>query len=480
MSSLRARRACASILALCASAANARHSAASVVSEVEPNGTKLEANPVFCLGPGVQIQGVTTGSGTLAGDVALDSADSFHVEICPLPPGIWQHRLVVTTSGADEHTISLRGLNVNGPPSSPSIALGTDVALQVSVGGNGQPNYVQWYGFGQREELFVRVTGTANTVLPYAIELVSVPISVGQLPGALRSGTIEITTAGQGHSTDTEIFVLDGNFVAIPGFRNDDEPGGATNQSRLTRSFSPGVYYLAVGRFNIADSGLSGVDDAYQLAPVLDFDDCILSWSPSGGSNVSFAVTDSQGTIPIAAQLAPEPFDLSWTRITVTDPPPAVIPVCLGDGTGTACPCGNTGMPGHGCGNSITAAGALLVATGLASVSSDSFLLTGSGMPVSSALYFQGTSAFAGGNGQVFGDGLRCAGGVVLRLKTKTNFGGGSQYPGAGDPPISVRGLIPSLGGSRVYQVWYRNSDPTYCTPAFYNLSNGLAATWLP
>jgi hypothetical protein len=40
----------------------------------------------------------------------------------------------------------------------------------------------------------------------------------------------------------------------------------------------------------------------------------------------------------------------------------------------------------------------------------------------------------------LFGDGLRCAGGSVVRLKTLTNVNNGSQYPEVGDPSVSVRG----------------------------------------
>jgi len=480
MFQLRARAASASFLALAALSARAQPSTFAVEVEFEPNGTKLEATPVFCLAPGSRIQGTTTGASTLPLDASPDSADMFRVQVCPLAPGIWKHRLVLTTIGADEHTISLRGLGVSGPPSAPTIALGTDLTLQVSIGGNGQPNYVQWYGFGRGEEFYVRVTGTENTLAPYELELVSVPVEATILPGTQRSGAIEITTVGQGHNTDTEIFVHDATHTAIPGFRNDDEPSGATTRSRLGRVFPAGLYYLAVARFNLTDGALPGFDDAYQLAPVLDFEGSLLSWSPSGSGNVAFAMTDALGTTAVPTVLAAEPFHVAWFRFTVIDLPPPVTSICSGDGSATPCPCGNVGGTGRGCANSINAAGALLAATGLASVSSDSFVVAGSGMPVSSALYFQGTSAIADGAGQVFGDGLRCAGGAVWRLDTKTNFGGGSQYPSAGDPPISVRGSIPMLGGARVYQVWYRNSDPGYCTSAYYNLTNAIAATWIP
>lgn len=149
---------------------------------------------------------------------------------------------------------------------------------------------------------------------------------------------------------------------------------------------------------------------------------------------------------------------------------------CFGDGSaGAACPCGNTGSTGHGCANSSVAAGARLEGSGAASLSADSLLLTGSGMTNSSALYFQGTAQVA----FPFGDGLRCAGGAVVRLGTKQNSGGSSQWPGAGDPTVSQRGGVAS-SGLRHYQIWYRNADPAYCTSSTFNLSNGYSVLWAP
>lgn len=149
---------------------------------------------------------------------------------------------------------------------------------------------------------------------------------------------------------------------------------------------------------------------------------------------------------------------------------------CAGDGSAAACPCGNTGATGRGCANSIDASGAVLGGAGTASVAADSLVLSGSGMPNSSALYFQGTTPSAGGMGVAFGDGLRCAGGAVVRLGTKTNAGGMSQYPEAPDLSVSVRGGV-APGNQRVYQVWYRNAA-SFCTPDTFNLTNGLVVDW--
>jgi hypothetical protein len=152
------------------------------------------------------------------------------------------------------------------------------------------------------------------------------------------------------------------------------------------------------------------------------------------------------------------------------------VATCVGDGSGAACPCGNSGSVGRGCANSIDPSGGLLGATGTASVATDTLVLAGSGMPSSSALYFQGSTAAGGGNGVAFGDGLRCAGGAVVRLSTKTNVGGLSQYPEVGDLSVSVRGGV-APGNQRVYQVWYRNAA-SFCTSDTFNLTNGLVVDW--
>jgi len=150
---------------------------------------------------------------------------------------------------------------------------------------------------------------------------------------------------------------------------------------------------------------------------------------------------------------------------------------CSGDGTAAACPC-TSGYTGAGCPNSTWFGGAHLGASGRESLSADSLVLSGVWMTESSALYFQGTTRVAGGAGAVFGDGLRCVGGNVLRLGTKVNVNGRSWYPGPGDPPISVRGLV-TTPGVRTYQIWYRNAA-SFCTPATFNLTNGYEVTWLP
>lgn len=78
----------------------------------------------------------------------------------------------------------------------------------------------------------------------------------------------------------------------------------------------------------------------------------------------------------------------------------------------------------------------------------------------------------------MFGDGLICATGSLMRLGTRANSGGASQLPTQGELSISVRGAV-TAPGQRVYQVLYRNTQ-SFCTPDSFNLSNALLVTWVP
>jgi hypothetical protein len=172
----------------------------------------------------------------------------------------------------------------------------------------------------------------------------------------------------------------------------------------------------------------------------------------------------------------------------VSCPPAPGTDFCFGDTShGVACPCGNASPAGfhEGCGNTPDAFGSSIVAVsgwlraeGRSSLSNDTALLRASGMPPnSSALFFQGTQRQNGGAGVVFGDGLRCAGGIVTRLATKAvNGAGNAIFPDVGDPTLSVKGQVtaPSV---RAYQTWFRVAA-NYCSPSTFNLTNGWELQW--
>jgi hypothetical protein len=151
---------------------------------------------------------------------------------------------------------------------------------------------------------------------------------------------------------------------------------------------------------------------------------------------------------------------------------------CSGDGLGptptTPCPCANFGSTGHGCANSGNAAGARLEGSGFPepdTVVLTSTLMTGT----SPCVFLQGDAL----EDVVFGDGVRCAGGNLIRLRTQAVGGGASVYPAPGDPSVSTRGQVtPGSGVRRYYQTYYRNAATLFCPPETFNVTNGLVVDW--
>ena len=174
-------------------------------------------------------------------------------------------------------------------------------------------------------------------------------------------------------------------------------------------------------------------------------------------------------------------FTVTETGTTCSTP---VTYFCFGDGTGLACPCANNGAVGNGCANSLNANGGNLTASGIASVSADTWTISGSGIPNGPGLYYQALNQLGGGNGVLFGDGIRCIGGTVIRLGIVTAAGNASSYPSPNPPavnaiPISVKGF--NLAGDvRNYQLWYRDSTIGFCTANVFNLTNAVNVTWQP
>lgn len=147
---------------------------------------------------------------------------------------------------------------------------------------------------------------------------------------------------------------------------------------------------------------------------------------------------------------------------------------CFGGGFGAACPCGNEAQ-GGGCANS-TGQGGALSATGSASVSADALLFLGDDLPASQpALLFQGTGFLAGGDGVVFGDGLRCVDGFVVRLSVVTSMPSGAATWG---PGLGAVGSW-AAGQTLHFQAWYRDPAGSPCGSLF-NLTNALSVTLVP
>ena len=155
------------------------------------------------------------------------------------------------------------------------------------------------------------------------------------------------------------------------------------------------------------------------------------------------------------------------------------VPFCSGDGPGGPCPCGNAAALGAGCANS-TGVGAVMSATGSASVSADDLVLTTTGMPA-----FQNCLDFVGASmiqGVPFGDVRRCVVGQISCFGIQSTGASGTAIYGPGLSAYSISNFPSSnrllAGRTLGFQTWYR--DPTGPCGATTNLSNAQQVVFVP
>jgi hypothetical protein len=151
--------------------------------------------------------------------------------------------------------------------------------------------------------------------------------------------------------------------------------------------------------------------------------------------------------------------------------------LCFGDGSSGACPCGNQSIVGNneGCLHN-GGVGGRLTATGGTSITCDTLQLNASQMLGQTCIFLQGSTVPFGPTN--FGDGLRCIGGTLRRLAVVPIVGGAASLGGGSGTPIHISGLV--TPGDRGYQVWFRDSNFSFCTALTYNITNGVKATWAP
>jgi Rax2 C-terminal beta propeller domain len=157
-----------------------------------------------------------------------------------------------------------------------------------------------------------------------------------------------------------------------------------------------------------------------------------------------------------------------------------------GVGGVSACPCSNPPSgAGRGCDNSSATGGAALDAVGHSSLANDTLVFTTSGeTPSALSIVLQGTVLDA--SGFVFGQGVRCLTGALLRLYVESASGGSMSAPGAGDAHVSARsaqlGDMIAPGSQRHYGVYYRDPLVLGGCPALstFNITQQLSVLWQP
>ena len=160
-----------------------------------------------------------------------------------------------------------------------------------------------------------------------------------------------------------------------------------------------------------------------------------------------------------------------------------------GAGGVLSCPCANPPAGrGRGCDNSAGTGGAMLTASGVALLSEDSLVFSADlETPSALSIVMQGNAGIP--TGVVYGQGIRCVGGTVIRrLYFKSAFYGSITAPelALGDPPVSVRsaekGDVIQPAESRWYLVYYRDPVVLGGCPASstFNATQTGQVTWLP
>jgi hypothetical protein len=156
------------------------------------------------------------------------------------------------------------------------------------------------------------------------------------------------------------------------------------------------------------------------------------------------------------------------------------IPYCFGDGTtATACPCGNSGGAGRGCANSADATGAVLGSSG--TTSPDTVVLAAAGeRPTALTVFFQANASIA--TGVVYGDGVRCGSGNLVRLYTKNAVGGAVSAPQGAEPSVTAQSAAKgdpiAPGSTRYYFNAFRDPVIGFCPPSTFNATNGVQINW--
>lgn len=282
--------------------------------EIEPNEGKATATPAGPMQMGDTLSGNTTGTSAAAGAA---SRDFFRVSVQGAAPGIYKHRL--TINNLPGHSGAIMGVAQSGAASD-TVTINTTSA---SV------RYNQWYGFGGSADVNYRVQGTASTTADYQVEYSSVAVTPVSL-GSYQPGSMSITTFGQGHTTDTEMFLYDSSFNLLR--LNDDRPAPATGfQSTIDDTLAAGVYYLAVSNFNTATSAAleSSATERSTTGNRMDFDGTIARATNTIGVNVSFAITNDLSTTQFPAILD-EAQGIYWGTFTVVPAPGAMALLGLG------------------------------------------------------------------------------------------------------------------------------------------------------
>jgi hypothetical protein len=277
--------------------------------------------------------------------------------------------------------------------------------------------------------------------------------------GGVHNGTTVNCTVFGNATFDGLGGAVDAGLVPSPS-------GTATLRNTIVRATSGVSIQQTNGTVNATYSDIEG-----GYAGTGNFDADPLFWNAGGGD---FHLLPSSPCIdagdpadPLDADgsvrdVGAFPYDPTWA--------PGTEAFCFGNATD--CPCANGGSGQGGCDLPQATGGVELSIEGFAPdfAGGGTAAFVGAGYPaMANPTSILIRSPAAATPPVVLGDGLRCiAAGGLVRLGAVSAGGGTSQHAighGAG-------------AGTFRYQLWFRSTPSSFCTPAAFNLSNGLEVTW--
>jgi hypothetical protein len=305
--------------------------------ETEPNETRAAANGPFTLSPGDTLSGESHGTSFPPfGFVANGSFDYFYLQPAATPPGIYRNTLTVAAPAAcNIITIGFGqidgAMNYRGAPLE-----GTGIITAAAAAGATPARTAVWYTFGPSSGINLRVqnatTASPNNYVATFGQTQETPTDLGSLPG----GVMTITTVGQGHTSNTAMWVFDSSFHSIPNAGNDDVPDPAAHtvlQSTVTREYlTPGDYYLALTSSALmVDQECPDPPADRQPNSAVSDPGTVQCTSATVALNLGFAITDGAGVVHQYPATKNDGFQVLWFKFTVTAP--ATGSCCKPDGT---------------------------------------------------------------------------------------------------------------------------------------------------
>jgi hypothetical protein len=304
--------------------------------ETEPNDTRATANGPFTLNPGDTLSGESHGTSSFFGIVANGSFDYFQIKPTATAPGIYLNSLTVDSPAACA-IITVGYSQIDGAVNYRGSPLeSTGVVTSTSATGGTPARTAIWYTFGPSSAVNLRIqNSTTTSANNYIATFNQSPATVTDL-GSIPGGVVTITTVGQGHTTNTAMWIFDSNFNSIPGAGNDDVPDPLAHtvlQSTVTREFAtPGDYYLAlsVSQLMVDRECPAPPADRQPNSAVAD-PGTVQCTSNAVNVNCAFAITDGTGAVHQFPATKTDGFQVLWFKFTITAPPTGSC--CKPDGT---------------------------------------------------------------------------------------------------------------------------------------------------